>query len=59
MIFSVEASCNAAGMGYSGCDDEGNPQWEVSKNCRPMDYEVSEKHSFSGKFSGSYSAKII
>jgi lysophospholipid acyltransferase 1/2 len=37
----IEASSNAAGLGYSGCDKMGNPEWELSKNCKPLSYEFA------------------
>ena len=37
----AESIGNASGLGFSGYDKKGNPQWETCKNCKPITYEVS------------------
>jgi lysophospholipid acyltransferase 1/2 len=35
-----ESIGNSAGLGFSGYDEKGNPQWETSKNCQPIGFEL-------------------
>ena len=39
-ICSAESIGNSAGLGFSGYDEKGNPEWETSKNCQPIGFEV-------------------
>ena len=39
--FPVESINNFIGLGFSGYNEEGKPVWDVCKNVRPWDVEVT------------------
>ena len=41
VLLSVgEGVCNAAGLGFSGYDEDGATQWDLAVNIRPLEFEV-------------------
>ena len=41
VLLSVgEGVCNAAGLGFSGYDEDGAAQWDLAVNIRPLEFEV-------------------